>query len=51
VQAGDVGGERREPIALEPAGGGITSNEEPTFTTMRRKSLSSGVFDMAPATA
>ena len=26
-----------------------TSSEEPTFTTMRRKSLSDGVFDMVPA--
>jgi hypothetical protein len=53
-------GTRKEPSAMRPASESSQSrlsapacasagSEEPTLTTMRRKSLSDGVFDMVPA--
>ena len=51
VQGGDVGGELVEPGALEPPAAASTSSDEPTLTTMRRKSLSDGVLGMVPAGA
>ena len=50
VQPGDVSGDGgvKKPCLSLPADES-TSSEEPTLTTMRRKSLSDGIWDMDPA--
>ena len=44
VQLGDVLRQRGEPRLFEPAGRRSTSSDEPTFTTMRRKSARTGAL-------